>query len=160
MRGICPAGHIVETRAPARRITWRGPCPHQDEGAPRECGLYVIAQRIPEPPATDGPLETPPAPHRGGAVRKVSTYVDSGIDPARPDEPGFAEPSPSEPDGGGDPGVSDPSAPAGPDRGPAGPGGHHHPADGRRRSRRTLRDFLTGPTIENNDEWTIPGIYE
>ena len=44
VRGTCKRGHVLDTVAEGRKLTWRGPCPAQWGNG--NCGLYLVAHRI------------------------------------------------------------------------------------------------------------------
>lgn len=165
VQGLCPAGHRIETYAPARRVTWSGPCPHVEGGV--ACGQAVTARRIPGAPAPEALLEPPAPPARPGKtpIRKVARYRDAHIDPEQPTAPGYDQPPqpPAEPaggDGGGGPGVPAPTAPAAAPGGPSGPR-HDHPGGatgGPSRLRRFVERAM-GPEFDDSASWTAPGSY-
>src|SRR5579859_747261 len=171
VRGICPAGHVVETDAPQGRITWRGPCPGPTGGPP--CALPVIARRIAGEGdvAPSSPLQPRPAGAPGRTVRKAASYRDD--DPARPSEPGFhvgpgdqpvAPPDPPNAADPGDPGV-DP-APGAPGSGPARSDVDDDLEPGGAGARPGLIERVwrlgSGARTEEFDDprtWTAPGVY-
>lgn len=82
VRGVCAAGHTVETTAAGKRVTWQGPCPSPTSAG--QCGLPVNARKIaPEhiaPPAGSQPAVNPDSPYR---VLKVESFADPDHTPSR-----------------------------------------------------------------------------
>lgn len=167
VRGLCPAGHVVDTVAAKGRVTWRGACTHELEPG-KPCGLLVVCKRVPgahdDPPAS--PLEPAPAGKSAKSIRKVAGYVNNEPDPDHPADPGYESPptdppaAADEPDGG-NPGVRVPTS-ASTDDGSPDPGGDHDDQGDRPRGLRRWwggRPRSTGEWDDEREGWTAPGIF-
>lgn len=97
VRGVCPkCRHVVNTTAPPRRATWRGPCPVQG------CEGRVIAKAVRDltPPKADDQADDDTSSSAPPARRRKAVRIDGYAQPQRrkpeggdaPDVPGTPEP--------------------------------------------------------------------
>ncbi len=88
VRGVCPkCRHVVNTTAPPRRATWRGPCPVNG------CEGRVIAKAVrdltPSPKAGDDQADDDTSSSAPPARRRKAVRID-----------GYAQPQRRKPEGG------------------------------------------------------------